>query len=339
MPYLPTEWHPVDAVWVVPPHNPETWPGCFDQAQQQHADWCTAMQQAGINVRTPADLGIPTNDSWIRDFGPLFTFDQPTYELQPTTYNLSIQNHTFNTWGNKYEPRPLDNAVPEKLAAALDLPLTTHDLVLEGGSIETNGHGTLLTTSACLLHPNRNPHLTQPQLEAHLQHTLGVQQIVWLPHALAGDDTDGHIDDLARFTTPNTLVAVTAHPGHPDHAATAANLHALRQARDLDRSPFHLLELPAPQPIYYDFPQSPQMAQPSVGSDRQPLPASYANFLLANRHCFVPVFNQATDDPACRVLETALPNDFTVVPIPAQHLIVGLGALHCLSMQQPAPHP
>ncbi|MEM1211213.1 MAG: agmatine deiminase family protein [Planctomycetota bacterium] len=317
MPYLPPEWHPVDAVWVVPPHNPETWPGCFEQAQQQHADWCAAMKQAGITVRTPADLGIPTNDSWIRDFGPLFTFDD--------TGQLTIQNHTFNTWGNKYEPRPLDNAVPQRLAEALSLPLTTHDLVLEGGSIETNGHGTLLTTSACLLHANRNPHLTQPQLEAHLKHTFGVEQVLWLPHALAGDDTDGHIDDLARFTTPNTLVAVVAPPGHPDHAATAANLAALQQARDLDGSPFELLELPAPQPVHYIPPNDAPF----------PLPASYANFLLANQHCFVPVFGQPTDDPACRVLESALPDAFTVTPIPAQHLIVGLGALHCLSMQQP----
>ena len=227
--------------------------------------------------------------------------------------------------------RPLDDAVPKSMADALGLPVRSHDLVLEGGSIETNGAGTLLTTEQCLLHPNRNPHLTRDQIEAELRDALGVTRIVWLPGGIIGDDTDGHIDDLARFVAPDRVVCVAAPPGHDDHDVTRRNLDALRQATDPAGRPFDVIELPAPEPILYDFP--PDRFGPG---GREPVPASYANFLLANRHCFVPVFNQPRDETACRVLESALPPGFTIVPVRADRLVVGLGALHCLSMQQPA---
>lgn len=309
---LPAEWEPLEAVWVVPPHNPETWPGCLEQAQAEHAAWCAAMREV-VWVRSTKKLFLPTDDSWIRDFGPLFVFD--------ADHNLVVQDFRFNGWGDKYEPRPQDDEIAQAIGETLGLAVVRHPQILEGGALDTNGQGLLLTTTDCLLHPSRQAKVDQPTpretIEALFTEHLGITQTLWLtapPQAqLPGDDTDGHVDNLARFITPDT---VAVHPA-------------------LDPTPLHeaglnIVTLPQPEPLFYDYP-----ATDDQPAECRPLPASYANFLIANGKVFVPTFGQAADDEALRQLDNAMP-DHTPVPIRANHLLVGLGALHCLSMQQPA---
>lgn len=320
----PAEFEPVECIWVAPPHNQETWPGCFDAAQAQHADWVNAMRPY-VQVRTTDDLDIETNDAWIRDFGPIFVVNDQAQQL-------ACHDFHFNGWGAKYEEvRPLDDVVPQHLASQLGLPLWIHDFVLEGGSIDVNGQGTVMTTQQCLFNANRNPWAPPQAIEQTLHDALGTQHVIWLPGGIAGDDTDGHIDDVARFVSPQCIAIVVASEGHADYATTQRNLEALKQAKDQDGDPLHIVGLPTPEPIVYDFPNLPSVQTPGPA----PVPASYANFLIANDAVFVPVFGQATDDVACGVLEKVMPGR-SIVPIRAEHLVVGLGALHCLSMQQPA---
>ncbi|MEM6506289.1 MAG: agmatine deiminase family protein [Planctomycetota bacterium] len=321
---MPAEFEPVECVWVVPPHNEETWPGCFEAAQAQHADWVDQMRPY-VEVRTPGSIGIDTNDSWVRDFGPVFVVNEQTQRL-------ACHDFHFNSWGAKYEAvRPLDDVVPQHLAHKLGLPLWVHDFVLEGGSIDVNGRGTVMTTQQCLFNANRNPWARPEVIEQALHDALGTRHVVWLPGGIAGDDTDGHIDDVARFVSPDCVAVVVAPEGHADHAATQRNLSALQQARDQDGDALQIVGLPTPEPILYDFPTLPSVETPGPA----PVPASYANFLIANDAVFVPAFGQAADEVACGVLEKVLPGR-SVVPVRAEHLVVGLGALHCLSMQQPA---
>ncbi|MEM9914573.1 MAG: agmatine deiminase family protein [Planctomycetota bacterium] len=309
----PAEWEPLEAVWVVPPHNEETWPGCLDEARAEHAAWCDAMAEV-VPVRTPDELGIATNDSWIRDFGPLFVFDAEG--------KLAIQDFRFNGWGDKYELRDRDDTVSQKLAEALGLPIIRHDTVLEGGALETDGRGTLLTTPECVLHPNRNDHANRDEFELRFSKTLGITKTFWLPlpdGGLPGDDTDGHIDNAARFLPP-------ADGGRADTVA----VHPALDATPLREAGYQIVTLPAVEPIIHDYPAD------RFGPAKQlQLPCSYANFLIANGSVFVPTFGQASDDVALRMLDDAMPHH-RPVPIRSNHLIVGLGAMHCLSMQQPA---
>lgn len=315
---MPGEFEPLSCVWLAPPSNPETWPGCLDEAQKQFVDWADALKRA-VKVRTTDELGIPTNDSWIRDFGPIFVVREA--EDAP----LACHDFHFNTWGGKYEARPLDDVTPQHVARELGIPIWVHDFVLEGGSIDVNGQGTVLTTEQCLLNPNRNPGLTRQQIEAKLHETLGTRHVVWLPGGIEGDDTDGHIDDVARFVSPDTVVVISAAAGHPDHKITRANVQALRGATDQAGRALRVIELPVPEPILYDYP----------GEGPGPVPASYANFLIANGHVFVPIFGQSGDEKALLGLSGAMPG-YTVIPVQADRLVVGLGALHCLSQHQPA---
>ncbi len=329
---LPAEWAKQSCVWLVPPHNPETWPGCFDRAAAQFAVFQAELAKV-TPVRTPAEFGIATNDSWVRDFGPISVVrkdSDPHPEDVGVRVPLIYHDFVFNGWGGKYEQRDLDDVVPAKLGERLGIPVVNHELILEGGSIEVNGRGTLMTTEQCLLNENRNANLSRAQIETKLRDTLGVSHFVWLPGGIAGDDTDGHIDDVARFVAPDRVAIITAPADHPDHAVLQRNLDALRAARDQDGNRFDIVELPVPETIEYDFP-----ADRFGPGGKGPVPASYANFLISNGAVFVPVFGQADDDTALRAIEQALPS-YRVVPIRAEWLVVGLGALHCLSMQQPA---
>ena len=308
---FPAEWEPLGAVWVVPPDNPETWPGCLDAAQEQHRAWRDAMGEV-VTVRTPGEFGIATNDSWIRDSGPLFVWETNDGG-EPT---LRVKDFRFNAWGGKYEPFEDDDALAGRLAGALGLGCDRYDVVLEGGALDTDGRGTLLTTPQCLLNPSRGGPSTREDAERLLHDALGVTRVVWLDapaELFPGDDTDGHVDNAARFIAPG-LVAVS--PAIDPAPLLAAGLE--------------VITLPRPEPLFYDYP-------PDRWSDggRLPLPASYANFLIANGRVFVPTFNQPADDAALRLLDDAMP-DHTPVPVRSDRLVVGLGALHCLSMQQPA---
>lgn len=318
---MPAEWEPIERVWLTEPHNADTWPGCLDEAQQQFADWMDAMRPF-VQPCTTQSVGITTNDSWIRDYGPMFVVNKAG--------ELACHNFVFNCWGDKYGPYGDDNAVPRQIANKLGLPVWRHDEVLEGGSIEVNGQGTVMSTQQCLLNPNRNNHLKQKEIEQMLHDALGTRHVIWLPGGIEGDDTDGHIDDVARFINAETVVAVRPSVGHPDHEVLERNWKALQEACDQDGNKLNLVELPAPEPIFYDY-----AADEFGPGGRKPLPASYANFLIANGAVFVPTFGQRHDDTALRVLERAMPG-YQVIGVRAQRLVVGLGALHCLSMGQPA---
>jgi agmatine deiminase len=319
---MPAEWEPQSVVWLVRPHNEETWPGCLSLAQSEWDLWRAALARS-VEVRDLWELGIPTNDSWIRDFGPIF--------VRHTERRVAGHSFRFNGWGDKYEARTLDDAVPDALAMRWGMPLWHHDFVLEGGSIDVNGAGTVLTTSQCLEGTNRNPEKGLGAIEQTLRDALGVTNIVWLPGGIKGDDTDGHIDDIARFVARDTIVAIRAPKGHPDHEILERNWDAICSARDERGEPFNAIALPVPDPIHYDYP-----ADRFGPGGRLMLPASHANFLLSNNRAFVPVFGAGSDERALATLATALPN-WTVVPIMARHLVVGLGSLHCLSCQEPAP--
>ena len=211
---MPAEFEPQQRIWVATPHNPETWPGCLEQAQAQHAAWCDAMRKV-VDVKTVQSLGLEPEDApedaWIRDYGPIFlTNDQG---------QLAFNDFVFNAWGKKYPPWKNMNAVPQKIGEFLSrerneiVQRFQHGLVLEGGSFAVNGKGTLITTESCLLHPNRNPTLSREQIEQQLASALGITHIIWLPAGIEGDDTDGHQDDVAQWLTPDTIAAVA--PNHP----------------------------------------------------------------------------------------------------------------------------
>ena len=315
----PAEWEPLDAVWVVPPHNPETWPGCLEHAAAQHAAWCAAMGEV-IAVRSTAERKIPTDDSWVRDFGPLFVREVgPDGRDVPGV--LVAHDFRFNGWGDKYEPRSRDDAAGSAIASAAGARLVRHGQILEGGALDTDGTGTLLTTTNCLLSPSRDAAGRagdRTAIEQRLHGVLGTERTVWLSADLPGDDTDGHVDNAARFVAPGVVVV------HP--VIDPAPLHA---------AGLEVITLPHAGPLTYDYPPIP--TTPTVNGDTggvRPLPASYANFVIANGRVFVPTFGTAGDDAALRVLDDAMPGH-TPVAVRAEHLVVGLGALHCLSMQQP----
>jgi len=318
---MPAEWEPLACVWLVRPHNAETWPGCLDAAQEEWDAWRSRLARV-VEVRECAELGIPTNDSWIRDFGPIF--------VRNAAGAVAGHAFRFNGWGGKYEERTLDDAVPSLVSARWKIPMWHHAFVLEGGSIDANGAGSLLTTRQCLENENRNPAAGELGIEETLRAALGVRNIVWLPGGIKGDDTDGHIDDIARFVARDTIVALRAPAGHPDHATLEENWQALEAARDERGEPFRLVPLPVPEPIFYEYP-----ADRFGPGGRNMVPASHANFLIANGTVFVPTFGGPSDDAACRTLEAAMPG-FRIEPVMAVNLVVGLGSLHCLSCHQPA---
>ncbi|MCX5662958.1 MAG: agmatine deiminase family protein [Planctomycetota bacterium] len=327
---MPAEWEPMARVWLTPPYNDETWPGCLPQAQEQFSAFIRALQPH-VEVATTQGRGIATNDSWIRDYGPIFVVrnapgDKPADGPLPAKAAHDFQ---FNGWGGKYEVRDLDDVVPQHIARQLRVPLWIHDLVLEGGSIEVNGLGSVMTTEQCLLNKNRNPRLTRAKIVAEIHEALGTRHVIWLPGGIVGDDTDGHIDDIARFVSPNTVVGIKAPKGHQDYEVLNRNWKALASARDQDGKKLNIIELPVPDPILYNFP-----ADRFGPGGLNPVPASYANFLIANGVVAVPIFGQKTDDKALRVLEKALPGR-KIVGLRAEALVVGLGSFHCLSQQEP----
>lgn len=317
---MPAEWEPQACMWLVRPFNPETWPGCLDEAVTQW-DALVGALAAVVPVSTTQAMKVETVDSWVRDFGPIFVIDGKG--------NLAAHDFQFNGWGGKYEDRTLDDLVPQELAARLGFPLWVHDFVLEGGSIDVNGAGTVMTTEQCLLNDNRNPGMSKADIERRLHDALGTRHVIWLPGGIVGDDTDGHIDDIARFVNESTVVAVAPPQGHPDYDILSRNLAALRDARDQDGRKLEVVELPAPDPIQYRFP-----ADRFGPGGVNPVPASHANFLVSNGSVFLPIFGGKSDDAAVRVMERVMPHH-RIVPLRADKLVVGLGSFHCLSQQQP----
>lgn len=344
---MPAEWEPQRAVWLAWPHKEESWPGAFepipavfarlaaelstDQVVEilvPHAELGAKARaliaQAGGNLSNVRLREIATNDSWIRDFGPTFLVRTPK-EKQPDAPNGSraLVGWRYNAWGGKYPPWERDEQVPRRLAAMLDLPLFEPGIVLEGGSIDVNGQGLLLTTEQCLLNPNRNPHLSKQEIEDHLRAYLGVQQIIWLGEGIEGDDTDGHIDDLSRFVAADTVVTIVEDdPADVHYERLRENLGRLREARDQAGRPLRVISLPVPEPVIYEG---------------QRLPASYANFYIGNRKVIVPTFGTPRDAQALDALQ-GLFADRKIVGINARELVWGLGAFHCVTQQEPRAH-
>lgn len=259
---------------------------------------------------------FPAYEPWCRDHGPIFVVREVQGQKQ-----RAIVDWGYNAWGGKYPPFDLDDAVPQHIAQYRQLPLFSPGIVMEGGSIEVNGAGTVLTTEACLLNPNRNPELSREQIETYLKNYLGVTQVLWLGDGIVGDDTDGHIDDLARFLNPTTIATVVEQdPADENYGLLQDNLARLQTMKDPSGRAFKIVELPMPRAIEYDG---------------QRLPASYANFYIANGIVLLPTYGDPNDVVAKEILQREMP-DHKVIGIDSTELIWGLGSFHCISQQEPA---
>lgn len=307
----PAEWEPQDAVLLAWPHEHTDWAPILAQAQRTFTDIAQAIERFEPVIRIhPGSWDIPTNDTWARDFGAI-TIEEAGKPL--------LLDFTFNGWGGKF-PAEKDNAVTRtlhELGAFGNTSLRILDFILEGGSIESDGAGTLLTTTRCLLNPNRNPHCSKTQIEERLKAELGVETILWLEHgALAGDDTDAHIDTLARLCPDRTIIYVACDDPDDEHFE---ELKAMEQ--ELMRFPgYRLLPLPWPSAKYDD------------AGER--LPATYANYLVINGAVLVPTYNDPADSAALEVIEKAFP-DREIIGIDCSTLILQHGSLHCVTMQIP----
>jgi agmatine deiminase len=337
---MPAEWEPHTGVWLTWPRpNGISFPERYSAIPQVYAElirklirvedvninvWDAEMEHLahehlnchGIPRERISFHYFPAYEPWCRDHGPIFISRDNN-----GIHERAIVNWNYNAWGDKYPPYDLDNAVPQKIAQLRGLPIFTPDMVLEGGSIDVNGQGLLLTTEACLLNPNRNPHLNKSEIEDHLKQYLGVSQVLWLGDGIVGDDTDGHIDDLARFIGPNTVVTVVEEDiADENYSILQDNLHRLRAFRNLEGRPLEIIELPTPGYVQH------------AG---QRLPASYANFYLANESLILPTFHKPNDQLALQILSQALP-ERRIIGIDSTDLIWGLGSFHCITQQEPA---
>ena len=334
--HFPAEWGKHTATWLSWPHKEESWPGKITTIYRPYCEFIKAVSEGEIvriNVANEqmvafakeqlmavgADLKrieffeFPTNDAWCRDHGPAFLINSDTKQKVVVDWG-------YNAWGNKYPPFDLDDVIPTRIAQHLKLPVDHPGIVMEGGSVDFNGKGTVLTTTACLLNKNRNPHLNQQQIEAYLQNYYGIEQVLWLGEGIVGDDTDGHIDDITRFTNEDTVVTVVEeNKNDENYHILQENLETLRTMRLLNGKRLNIVELPMPDPVYYDG---------------QRLPASYANFYISNAAVVVPTYRSKNDDKALDILTECFP-DRKVIGIDSTDIIWGLGSFHCLSQQEP----
>ena len=329
---LRAEWEPHAATWLAWPHNRDTWPGNFEPLPAVWAELVRTLarfepvhvlagteaviRDARLWVGDVPDVAIhdiPTNDAWIRDHGPVFL--SHSAGAPP-----ALVDWGYNAWGGKYPPFDLDNRVPGQIAALTGRRRFEPGIILEPGAIDGNGRGTLLAAQRCLTHENRNPGLSTADLERYLADYLGARHVLWLDGELAGDDTDGHVDQLARFVGPTTVVAaVERDPADENYAPLAANHRRLRAMTDQDGRPLEVIALPMPRPIYFE---------------KTRLPASYANFYIANGVVVVPQFDDPADREAMAILARLFPGR-QICGLPAADLVWGLGAYHCITQQEP----
>jgi agmatine deiminase len=333
---MPAEWEPQEAVWFSWPHpHTDSFPGAYARIPSAMARLARAaadFEPVRINVNDAAEeevvrrhigkcanvqyFHVPTDEPWCRDHGPVFLVNDATGEV-------AVADFEFNSWGRKLPRWELDRLAPVAIARQLGLRCFSNPMVLEGGSIDVNGSGSVLTTRSCLLNPNRNPTMTQAQIEQNLRDWLAVRNILWLGDGIEGDDTDGHVDDLTRFVGRSRVITVVDdNPADPNTAILAENLATLRSLRDEDGHPLDIVELPMPQK-HRDW-------------QGHRLPSSYANFLILNGAVLMPTFDDPRDADAAAVLSSVFPGR-KVVPVDCSDLIIGLGSVHCLSQQQPAP--
>ena len=273
------------------------------------------LSEAGVDLQKVEFFLHPTNDAWCRDHGPAFLVN-PTAAIKKV-----IVDWNYNAWGNKYPPYELDDVIPTLIGDKYKIPVYYPGIIMEGGSVEFNGKGTLLTSTACLLNPNRNPHLEQSQIENFLSEYYGIDQVLWVDEGIIGDDTDGHIDDTVRFVNEDTVLTVIEENRQDEnYKLLQHNLQQLRSMRLLNGKQLNIVELPMPDEIVYED---------------QRLPASYANFYIANASVIVPTYRCGKDDKALQIIQQCFPGR-KVVGVDSTDIIWGLGSFHCLSQQEPA---
>lgn len=330
---MPAEWEPHEATWLSWPKDPETFPAqVLPKVEKIYIEMISALcQKEKVHLLVDDDKTehkvqkmldevsanafihkIKTVDVWMRDYGPIFVKEDR---------KIKMTKWIFNAWGGKYEELMEDNSVVDSMSAITGpMEIIRPGIILEGGSIDVNGKGTLLTTEQCLLNQNRNHTLNKQQIEDHLKQHLGITNIVWLKEGIAGDDTDGHVDDIARFVDTRTILcAVEENKSDENYEILHNNFESLKLARNQDNEPFDIKELPMPG---------------LVNSPYGRLPASYANFYIGNGAVLLPVFKHKNDEKAIRLLEESFPGR-RIVPIYCEPLVWGLGAIHCVTQQQP----
>ncbi len=335
---MPAEWEPHAGTWLTWPHDPETWPEQdAEQIESGYLQIVKAVAQGeqthilvqdksaekvlhnklrtnGVNVDQVFLYDIPTNSPWIRDYGPNFLVRE-----KENGREVAINDWDFDSWGRKYKWE-LDDLAGSVIADQLECPKFKPGIVLEGGAIEVNGRGTCLTTDSCILNPNRNGGIRRERMEKFLKNYLGTPKIIWLTGNLEGDDTDGHVDNLARFVNPTTIVcSLEKNAGDANYLALKNNYDRLQAAKDQDGNPFRIIPLPTPG---------------YVGSATERLPASYANFYITNSAVLVPAYDHPNDTKVLELLAPLFPKR-NIIPIPCKTIIRGLGGIHCLTQQQP----
>lgn len=336
---FPAEWVKHEATWLSWPHKEASWPGKIETIYAPYCEFIKVVaegEKVRINVRDAAMKADATaylqksgadltqiefyfnesNDAWCRDHGPAFL-------LNKAGDQKAVVDWDYNAWGGKYPPYDLDDVIPTKIAGYFNLPVYHPEVIMEGGSVEFNGAGTILTTTACLLNENRNPHLSKEQIEQYLLEFYGAEQVLWLGDGIVGDDTDGHIDDITRFVNEDTVVTVVEdNPLDENYILLQENLEALKAMRLPNGKALNIVQLPMPSPVIHEDTR---------------LPASYANFYIANSAVIVPTFRDVNDEKALTIIQNVFP-DRRVVGIDSTDIIWGLGSFHCLSQQEPALH-
>lgn len=334
--YMPAEWEKHDAIWLAWPYDPLTFPDRVGKAEEAYIEIISAIHESEIvnlfvldeDIRESVSKRLKTRgiatervrfhirdyaDVWFRDYGPIFVCDA-------ARKTLAMTHWIFNAWGNKYETLLKDASTPEFINRSMNIRRFKPGIVLEGGSIDVNGRGALLTTEQCLLNVNRNPSLGRADIEKHLADYLGARHVIWLKDGVDGDDTDGHIDDIARFVNPRTvLCASEKDKSDVNYEPLRENLEILKRSTDQDGRPLEVVELPMPR----------------IEDEKGRLPASYANFYIGNTVVLTPVFRQETDAAALETIQSFF-KDRRVVGIDCSDLVYGMGTIHCISQQQPA---
>ncbi|MFZ9472371.1 MAG: agmatine deiminase family protein [Sediminibacterium sp.] len=335
---FPAEFAQHDAIWLSWPHKEESWPG---KIASIYPSYCAFVKTVALTERININVGTdkmrqgaakmlelagvdmskvqfylhPTNDAWCRDHGPSFlTRNHPEHPKAIVDWNI-------NAWGGKYPPYDLDDVIPTRIAEQLNLPIFYPEIIMEGGSVDFNGAGTVITSTCCLLNENRNPHLNQAQIEKYLGDYYGIEQVLWVSEGIVGDDTDGHIDDTVRFVNEDTvLTVVESNVLSENYDLLQKNLKELKAMRLANGKQLNIVELPMPADVIYEG---------------QLLPASYANFYISNGHIIVPTYQCAQDDQAMQIIQSCFPTR-SVVGIDSTDIIWGLGSFHCLSQQEPS---
>ena len=335
--HFPAEFAPHLATWLSWPHKEASWPGKIDSI---YSNYClfvkylaeselvrinvadevmknaaiTHLLKANVNMQKVEFFLHPTNDAWCRDHGPAFLINSNA------GYKKVIVDWNYNAWGNKYPPFDLDDVIPTLIGKHFNIPVFYPGIIMEGGSVEFNGKGTLITSTACLLNQNRNPHLNKGQIENYICNYYGVDQVLWVDEGIIGDDTDGHIDDTVRFVNEDTVITVIEENKQDEnYELLQTNLKQLQKMRLLNGKQLNIIELPMPDELIYE---------------NQRLPCSYANFYISNQYVIVPTFRSKKDDIALQIITDSFANR-EIVGIDSTDIIWGLGSFHCLSQQEP----